>query len=86
MTSHRHSPSQKGNVKILLTFFNDHPTVGNSYQFTNLLTGEIVTRTVTKRVKRSRYSDVFNCKQAYFEATLLDGNGKEFVTEYELTK
>lgn len=68
----------------MLIFFADHPTPGTSYEFTDLLTGEKSTRTITQRVKRSRYSDVFRCKQIYFEVTMVNDADEEIVAEYEI--
>lgn len=63
---------------ILIIFFLEHPTVGNSYEFKNILTGEIETRRVTARVKKRRG------REQYFEATMTTKDGRSVVAEYEV--
>ena len=67
-----------------MIFFETHPTLGKAYQFTNILTGNIEKRTVTQRVKSVRYSDIFNCKQFYFEVTMTTADGRLVIDEYEI--
>lgn len=62
----------------MLVFFEEHPTVGNSYQFTNILTGETVTRTVQQRLRSRRKGDVF------FEIVMVDNSGEIVTAEYEI--
>lgn len=67
-----------------MIFFNDHPTPGKAYKFTNILTGDVELRTVTQRVKKSRYSDVFKQRQEYFEVTMDMADGRIITAEYEI--
>lgn len=62
----------------MIIFFEEHPVVGNRYQFTNILTGEIETRRVIARVKKRRGRELF------FEATLKTEDGRSVVAEYEI--
>lgn len=73
-------PRKKREPQRPIVFFEDHPTVGNSYKFKNILTGETVTRTVTTRVKKRRG------REMYFEATMTTDDGRSVVAEYEVDK
>lgn len=68
----------------MLVFFEDHPEVGKTYQLTNAVTGETSIRTVQQRLKQSRYSEVFRCRQYYFEAVMVDRDGTIITAEYEI--
>lgn len=68
----------------MLIFFENHPVVGNSYQFRNMFTGETVTRTIQQRLKQWRYSDVFRVRQQYFEVVMIDTDGEIVTAEYEI--
>lgn len=62
----------------MIIFFEEHPIVGNSYQFTNIITDEKEQRTVTARVKKQRG------RELYFEATMTTEDGRSIVAEYEV--
>ena len=61
----------------MLIFFNDHPTPGNVYKFTNILTGAIVERTVQQRLKKQRH------RQPVYEV-VMEENGRIITAEYEI--
>lgn len=68
----------------MLLFFEDHPIVGNRYQFTDILTGETISRTIQQRLKMTRYSDVFRYRQHYFEVVMIEDSGRIVTAEYEI--